>query len=158
MAKGGAGAYKKIVAAVDGSPASIRAANQAIHIAKTDGAELAILHVVEDIKQGGVIGLRARYGDTDLVQAFKNVRTESADKIVTPIVKSAADAGVKAKKEILVDEGESEAGAITKYAERHGADLIVLGSTGRSKFERLLVGGVANKIVNAAKCQVLIVR
>jgi nucleotide-binding universal stress UspA family protein len=151
-------AYKKIVAAVDGSPTSMRAANQAIHIAKMDGAELTVIHIIEDVKQGGAIGLRAKYGDIKLVEAFRNVRTESANKLLSPIIESAIDAGIKAKSEILVDEGESEAGAITRYAEKHGADLIVLGSKGRSKFERLLVGGVTGKIVNAAKCQVLIVR
>ena len=158
MSTGSPTVYKKIIAAVDGSPASIRAASQAAHIAKMAGAELLIIHAVQEIKQGGVIGLRARYGDVTLVDAFRKVMKEDAEKMLAPIVKSATDSGTKVKSEIIVDEDESEAGAIIKYAEKHGADLIVVGSKGKSRFERILLGGVASKIVSAAKCQVLIMR
>jgi nucleotide-binding universal stress UspA family protein len=160
MRKGESASFKKILVAIDGSPTSAKAASYAIHLAEMECAELIALHVIEDVKQGGVIGLRAKYGDVKLVEAFRNVRTEAASEFMSPVIESATKAGVKAKSELLLDEGESEAGAITKYAARHGVDLIVLGSRSRSGLGRrlLLVGGVANKVLNLAKCPVLIVR
>jgi nucleotide-binding universal stress UspA family protein len=59
--------YKRVAVAIDGSPPSVKAASHAMHLAKIEGAELVLLHVIEDVKQGGAIGLRARYGDTNLV-------------------------------------------------------------------------------------------
>ena len=47
---------KRILVATDGSDSSIRAANFAIHLCKLEKADLVILHVLPDIKQGGVIG------------------------------------------------------------------------------------------------------
>lgn len=150
--------FKRIVVAVDGSPASVKAANHAIHLAKMDGADLTVLHVIEEVKQAGSIGLRAKYGDADLVQAFRNVRKEAANEFIAPIIDSAKKEGLKVNTELLDEQGESEAGAIVKYAEKNSIDLIILGSRGTSKFERLLVGGVANKLVNSAKCPVLLIR
>lgn len=158
MANKEAGSFSRILVALDGSPHSIKAANHAIHLAKMDGAELILLHVIEDIKQAGVIGLRAKYGDTNLVQAFNNVRKEAASEFMAPLLESAKKEGLRTKSELLDEQGESEAGAIVKYAEQNSVDLIVLGSKGTSRFERLLVGGVANKVVNVAKCPVLIIR
>lgn len=157
MVKDGIVRYKKILVAVDGSSTSTKAANHAIHIAKSEGAELIITHVVEDIKQGGAIGLRAKYGDVKLVEAFQKVQMESADKLISPIVESAEQVGVKTQSEILLDTGKSEAGMIAEYAEKNRVDLIVAGSRGTSKLGRLLVGSVTNKLVNLAKCPVLVV-
>lgn len=122
MRKGESASFKKILVAIDGSPTSAKAANYAIHLAEMECAELRALHVIEDVKQGGAIGLRAKYGDVKLVvEAFRNVRTEAASEFMSsPVIESATKAGVKAKSELLLDEGESEAGAITKYADRHG--------------------------------------
>ncbi len=158
MADSESAGFKRIAVAIDGSPLSIKAANRAIHLSKLEGAELIMLHVIEDIKQGGVIGLRARYGDTSLVEAFKNVRKESATEFLTPLVDSAKKEGLKIRSELLDAQGESEASALVKYAEQNNIDLIMLGSRGMSRFERLLVGGFADKVVNVAKCSVLVIR
>jgi nucleotide-binding universal stress UspA family protein len=67
--------------------------------------------------------------------------------------------GVTFKSEIIADEdATSEAGVITGYAQQHNVDLIVIGSKGRSKLERLLTGGVTNAVVNSARTPVLVVR
>jgi nucleotide-binding universal stress UspA family protein len=54
-------AIKKILVPVDGSELSFKAAEYAIHPAKADNAQITTLNVVEDIKQGGAIGLQAKY-------------------------------------------------------------------------------------------------
>jgi nucleotide-binding universal stress UspA family protein len=152
-------AIKKILVPVDGSDLSFRAAEYAIHLAKVDNAEVTTLNVVEDIKQGGAIGLQAKYGNVSLVDAFRKVRKDSAEQWMNKISEEAKSQGVTFKSEIIDDEdATSEAGVITGYAEQHNFDLIVIGSKGRSKLGRLLTGGVTNAVVNSAKNPVLVVR
>jgi nucleotide-binding universal stress UspA family protein len=49
-------------------------------------------------------------------------------------------------------------GTIVEYAERQGVDLIVIGTTGRSGFKKLLLGSVASGVVNYATCPVMVVK
>ena len=152
-------AIKKILVPVDGSDLSFKAAEYAIHLAKADNAEITTLNVVEDIKQGGAIGLQAKYGNVSLVDAFRKVRKDSAEQWMNKISQEAKSQGVTFKSEIIDDEdATSEAGVITGYAEEHNFDLIVIGSKGRSKLGRLLTGGVTNAVVNSAKNPLLVVR
>lgn len=152
-------AIKKILVPVDGSDLSFKAADYAIHLAKADNAEITALNVVEDIKQGGAIGLQAKYGNVSLVDAFRKVRKDSAEQWMNKISQEAKSQGVTFKSEIIDDEdATSEAGVITGYAQQHNVDLIVIGSKGRSKLDRLLTGGVTNSVVNSAKTPVLVVR
>src|ERR687891_821402 len=148
-------AIKKILVPVDGSDLSFKAAQYAIHLAKADNSEVTTLNVVEDIKQGGAIGLQAKYGNVSLVDAFRKVRKDSAEKWIDKIREVAYSQGVAFKGEIVDDEDiTSESGVITEYAQKNSFDLIVIGSRGRSKLERLLMGGVTNSVVNNAKTSV----
>ncbi len=149
---------KRILVATDGSASSIRAANFAIHLCKLEKAELVILHVLPDIKQGGVIGLRAKYGDLKMVSAFLQAKTQEANKWMKPIQKNAEESGVKSKIEILENEGTSIVGIITKYSQKNQIDLIAVGTRGLSKFKRLLVGSVTSAISSHSHCQVLLVK
>ena len=60
-----------------------------------------------------------------------------------------------------IDATETESSIATeiiKKAKEYNADLIILGSTGKSKLERLLLGSVAQSVLTYAKCSVLIAR
>jgi nucleotide-binding universal stress UspA family protein len=150
---------KKILVPVDGSDLSFKAATYAIHLAKADNAEVMALNVVEDIKQGGAIGLQAKYGNVSLVDAFRKARKESAEQWMNKISQEAKSRGVNFRSEIIDDEDvSSEAGVITEFAQQNSFDLIVIGSKGRSKLERFLMGGVTNRVVNSAQIPVLVVR
>jgi nucleotide-binding universal stress UspA family protein len=48
--------------------------------------------------------------------------------------------------------------SIVKMAQELDADIIVVGSHGRSTLERLLIGSVANYVVNHAACPVLVIK
>ena len=149
---------KRILVATDGSASSIRAANFAIHLCKLEKADLVILHVLPDIKQGGVIGLRAKYGDLKMVSAFLQAKAHEANKWIEPIQKNAKKNGVSSKIEILENDGTSVVGIITKYAQKNQIDLIALGTRGLSKFKRLLVGSVTSAITSHSPCPVLLVK
>ena len=149
---------KRILVAMDGSASSIRAAKFAMHLCQLENAELVILHVLPDIKQGGVIGLRAKYGDLKLVSAFLQAKIKEANKWIEPIQKKALKYGVSSTVEILENEGSSIVDIITKYAQKNRIDLITVGTRGLSKFKRLLVGSVSSALISHSHCPVLLVK
>jgi nucleotide-binding universal stress UspA family protein len=111
---------------------------------------------LEDIKQGGAIGLQAKYGNVRLVEGFKRARREAALKWLKQIEEAAKKKGIRLKSEIL--DGDSKVDIIIDYANEKSVDLIVMGSRGITGFKRLLLGSVANAVVSNAPCPVMIVR
>lgn len=150
--------FKKILVSVDGSPASKKAAKYAVHIARNDGANIVFLHVLEGLKQGGAIGLRAKFGDTRLFAALQKEMKKSAEKWMAELVNAAAKEGVNAKSQVVGDVETHEVDMITDYAKKNDMDLIVMGSRGQSKFKKLLIGSVANGVISHSPCPVLVVR
>ena len=83
-------AIARILVPVDKAPLSMKAASYAIHLAELEKAkELIVMHVIEDIKQGGAIGLRAKYGDTRMIEGFRKANTKSAEEMISPIEEEA---------------------------------------------------------------------
>ena len=87
--------FSNILLAFDGSDPSKKAADYAIHLCSLEKSTLTIIHVIDNIKQGGAIGLRARYGDVDLVEGFKRARKKNIEDMIKPLEKSANDIGIK---------------------------------------------------------------
>ena len=69
----------------------------------------------------------------------------------------ASEQGVKFTTETVLDVA-SAADSIGNYAEGKKADLIVIGTKGRTDLKRLLLGSVASGVVTHASCPVLITR
>lgn len=57
----------------------------------------------------------------------------------------------------VMESGIPAAELIVKYAARHGIELIVMGTHGRTGFSRALIGSVAERVVRTASCPVLTV-
>ena len=148
----------KIALLFDGSDKSMKAANYAIYLSNLTKSDLIILHVIEDIKQAGVIGLRARYGDLRLVKGFVNTRKEAIRKRMIPIENFANKKGIKIIKTILEDNNTSITDVIMRFTEKNKIDLLIMGTRGYSKFKKLLVGSLATNLVNHSKCPILVVR
>jgi nucleotide-binding universal stress UspA family protein len=149
--------FKNILLAFDISDGSLKAAEYAIHISEQERAELVLVHVLDDIKQGGVIGLRARYGDIDLVDTYLKVRRNKAIEWIQPIQKKATDKGIETRIEILQEERNSKIGVLTQYIKDNNIDLVVIGSLGLSKFEQL-IGSFSSGIIRYSKCPVMVTR
>ena len=148
---------KKILVPVDGSETSFKAANYAIHFAKLVNAELIPVNIVEDVKQGGAIGLQAKYGNVSIVKAFKKARKLSAEGWLKKIENSAEKLGVQAKSVILDAEGKNEKKMVTEYAVKNNIDIIIIGSKGGSRFRTLWIGGFANSVLHHSTVPVLVV-
>jgi nucleotide-binding universal stress UspA family protein len=149
---------RKILVPADGSEASLRALSYAAHLTRLEGehAELLVIHVLEDMKQGGAIGLQAKYGNVRIVQGFKKANREAALSWLSPIEEAAKKKGIRLKTEVL--DGDSEVKVIVDYAKKNSINLIVIGSRGISRFRRLLIGSVASAITSYAPCPVMLIR
>jgi nucleotide-binding universal stress UspA family protein len=149
---------RKILVPVDGSTASVKALQYATHLAelKANDAQLMVVHVLEDVKQGGAIGLQAKYGNVRLVEGFKRARRKAALEWLEQIEVAAERKKIRLKTEVL--DGDSKVKVIIDYAKKNGVDLIVIGSTGVTGFKRLLLGSMANAVISNAHCPVMVVR
>lgn len=58
----------------------------------------------------------------------------------------------------IIEGTKSAAATIMEYAETRNADLIIIGSRGRTGFKKLLLGSVSSSIIKNAHCPVLIIR
>ena len=143
--------FRRILVAVDGSENSSRAAVAAAKLSKTTGGELTILHIVH---------IPSYVYDTGSVAAIETIEKderEYGEKLLSSMTSLLGKEGVNAKKE-MIEEIQSPALRITKYAENNGNDLIVIGARGVHGFERLLVGSVATGVLNYSPCSILVIR
>ena len=140
-----------ILVATDFSETSESALNYGRALARTFGARLHVLHVVENsLMWTGVEGVAY---DFALVQEEIE---EAARKRLAAIV--GPDAGQIPKTTTVVKAGTSPAFVIADYAKEAKIDLIVMGTHGRGLVGHLLIGSVAERVVRIAPCPVLTVR
>jgi nucleotide-binding universal stress UspA family protein len=133
---------KKILYPTDFSSYSNQAYFHAIALAKTHGASLSVLFVyhpdstITPGSQGNEQGDR-RYWQEQLEQ-------------IRPV-----DPQIPVSHVLLQGDPAAE---IVRYGRDVGADLIVMGTHGRTGLERLLMGSVAEKVLRDAACSVLVVK
>jgi hypothetical protein len=84
--------------------------------------------------------------------------TTEAQQLVDDALADLKAAQVKASGETRAGLSGEQVKAIVDEASRFDADLIIMGSRGRSDFQALLLGSIAHKVVRYAHCPVLIVR
>jgi nucleotide-binding universal stress UspA family protein len=149
------GAYRKILVAVDGSAASTKGLREAIRVAKTEGARLFILHVVDEYPAFAALdGMMAGAPGANLVPALR----EGGKRVLAKAQAVAAKQNVKAKAILREMLSGPAAYPIVREAKKVGANLIVLGTHGRRGVRRLVLGSDAEQVVRTASVPVLLVR
>jgi nucleotide-binding universal stress UspA family protein len=136
---------QRILLATDLSSASASATDQALELARDLGAELLVVSVIDPSTQLSVGPVRARMDQ-------RRAAREAAAQV---LVVRGRRAGVSVS--FLVWEGEPGP-AIVEAAVAEQADLIVAGTRGRNRVERLVLGSVSDHVVRHAPCPILIVR
>lgn len=136
---------RRILAATDFSDYSGEAVDYAVNLAKFFGAELYLLHVFQNPFLSNVSQLDA------VVEELKN----EASRRLLSFSERLQDRGVKV---IPVFKEEVPFVQILKTSEEVEADLIVLGTHGHTGLDHLLMGSVAERVVQRASCPVLTVR
>lgn len=138
--------YKKILVPTDGSEFAVKAQKHALFLAKVSGAEIVAVSVTEN---NFVNGLPL----DDEVYQLNQILNERSEENLKEFDKLNED---NIKVTHVVREG-SPAKVILEVSKEENVDLIVMGSSGKSGFDRFIMGSVADKVVNSAKCAVLVV-
>ena len=147
-------AYRRILAAVDGSRASAKGLREAIRLARAEPARLVLVHVVDAYVAFAAMDGIAVAAGADLLPALR----EGGQRILEKAQAMCAKHGVKAKAVLLERIGGPAADRIVREARRQRADLIVLGTHGRRGVRRLVLGSDAELVVRTASVPVLLVR
>ena len=144
--------YRRILVPVDGSATSMRGLREALRIAKSEGARVWLLHVLDEF-----FALSdpesARYTDL-LIASFRR----GGERVLAKASALARSKGVKAQTLMPEIVGGPAAAEIVRQAKKVGADLIVLGTHGRRGMKRLALGSDAENVVRNSKVPVLLVR
>lgn len=144
-------ALKKVLVATDFGEASDAALAYGRALARTFGATLHVLHVVDDVyvRLGGdayAAVLPELQQDTERL-AKQRLAELVVDNDTPPL-----------QTEPVVLTASATASAIVDYAASTNIDLIVVGTHGRTAVAHLLMGSVAERVVRTAHCPVLTVR
>ena len=133
----------KILLAIDGSEFAEAITKAVIAQYPTRDSEIRVLHVVEPTESCGYPVLTPES------------QTKQGQELVDRVAKTLRTAGFRVNAEVLV--GEARAAIIDSANEWH-ADVIVLGSHGRTALARFLLGSVSSAVMRHAPCSVQVVR
>ena len=136
-------AIQRILLPTDFSTTSYAALRHAITMARTFGARLYLLHIPG--KTGENFEANIPIGQ------FEKLAQEQLGMFMSP------EEIAQLNPEYALRIG-APAHEIVRYAEARNVDLIVMGTHGRSGVAHLLMGSVAEHVVRAAPCPVLLVR
>jgi nucleotide-binding universal stress UspA family protein len=143
---------KRIMVPLDGSNFSFRAADYAINLAKLTGGEILCVHAVVDLPY-----IEYMRPSSLSVNHYINEVKKRAEEWFSQVKTKATRQGIKVTADTVFNP-PSVAEFIINYAAEQRADLIVIGTRGRSGLKRLVLGSVASAVVAHAGCPVLIVR
>src|SRR5688572_17902862 len=146
---------KKILVPTDFSKPAALATDVAADIAKRSGAELVLLHVVEGASEGSVnIEGEATYSGDWEDKIFTLKLIEKAKKQLARIAEDSKLAGIKVRQELRL--GTPFHGMNAIITDRK-VDLVVMGTSGRTELEQMIIGSNTEKVVRTSHCPVLTV-
>jgi nucleotide-binding universal stress UspA family protein len=143
---------RRILHPSDFSRASGAAFKKAIEMAKAGRAELMVVHVVSPVVP---MAAGEGYVSPKMYEEIAASTRAWAQKQLDKLLAKAKQAGVRAKGFVLDGSAHEQ---IVRFARSKHADLLVLGTHGRSGLAKLFLGSVAGRVVAAAPCPVLTVR
>ncbi len=140
--------FANVLVAIDGSQASQRAFDRALDIAKAGNASLHAGYVVET-------GLFSSLPADNTVEIMYNVLKKEGEAVLSRLKEQASQAGVTLTVHLAFGHAGSE---VIALADKVKADLIVVGSHGKSQTDRLLIGSVSTFVVTHSNVSTMVVR
>lgn len=149
------GPFKRAVACVDFSENAAKAVQCAIHIAQQDGASVDALFVYQSalamaLDYGGMVSPVSSGVDPESLANWQNDLTA----FLEPLTRSADGVVINP----VVMERVNIREAILDHVNENHADLVVVGTRGKSGLREMLIGTTAEKIVQNAPCSILAVK
>lgn len=140
--------YDRILLPTDGSDPAVEASRHAIDLANRHDADLDVLYVVDHERLGRMA--------PDLgTEQIREALTAEGERATAMVEERAAEDGVDVRK--VVRDGPP-AETIIGYADEEAVDVIVMGTTGRSGLDRLLLGSVAESVIQGTDVPVFLVK
>jgi nucleotide-binding universal stress UspA family protein len=136
--------FTTVIWATDGSEHADRAMPLAVHVAKADGAELHVVHVVEKLSGGRASGMYAFVNEEEI-----EAKVERQAKAI------AAENHLKTSVHVVVALGNRIGDRIAEVAQDAGAGLIVVGTRGHGALGSFVLGGVTQRLLHVSPCAVL---
>lgn len=143
---------RRILYATDYSKASRRAREKAIEFAKDYNAELWIVHVIVPTT---AYASEQEFGGAELYVKLEESARQEAESQMERLMGALEKTKIKAKSLLLRGSPHEQ---IVKAAKSKRADMIVIGTHGRTGLSKLFMGSVAGRVVTTASCPVLTVR
>jgi nucleotide-binding universal stress UspA family protein len=141
------GTLKKILAPVDLSEPSLRAVARAEEIARSTGAELVLLHVLDEVP----FIFAGDLGAPLLAEEFQHAVSNK----LSDLEQALRDHGISVRTKLVRGKPHD---AIVKASEEEHPDLVIIGTHGRSGLSHLFLGSVAERVVRTLKEPVMTVR
>lgn len=141
--------YKRILLPTDGSKYSDKSEKHALALAAANNAEIIALSVVEN-------SFSLNLPDSDTISEVNQLLKNETEKNLNKVERLRDEEGLDVKITKKVAEG-SPAKVILETIESEDIDLVVIGSSGKTGFDKFLMGSVAEKVVKSAKCSVLVI-
>ena len=143
---------RRILHATDYSRASERALQEAVDLAKQNKSELLVVHVIEPVAPY-VSG--EDFTGAELYLKLEETTKQDAQASMKKLMQRLGRLRIKAKSLLLKGTPYDQ---IVRAAKNRKADIIVIGTHGRTGLTKLFLGSVAGHVVSTAQCPVLTVR
>lgn len=137
--------FKKILIGYDGSAQGEKATETALELARSLDAKVLLFAVARPPEPATMVEVDAMLDDA----------REHFEEQFKKIIQRARDLDVELQTDIAVGHPVEQ---IVHRAETDHVDLIVLGRRGKSRWEKMLVGSTAEKVLRYAHCPVMVVR
>ena len=130
--------FNTIMVPTDGSEHSKRAEDTALSLAKKLGSTVVALHIIDD----------------KLIYPYEVLQDEGKA-ILHEVQKKGQEMGVEVHEILLVGSPTNDMAKITQKA---GADLVIIGTHGKTGLEKLIMGSVAENALKKVEVPVLLVK
>jgi nucleotide-binding universal stress UspA family protein len=145
--------FKHILLATDGSVACDQAARVAVGLARTHGARLTALYVIDPYPYLGM-----GQANPLAFQAYISAAHTHAGKALGRAAELCDDGGPPISMETRIVEEATAAHGIAQTAHDEACDLVVIGSHGHGALRKLVLGSVTTRVLAEATMPVLVVR
>jgi len=141
---------KKILVPTDFSDSAHHALTYGTSFAREYGAELVLLHVVENL----TVGYASDLFPVPMAEVFQEISGYARAELAK-LGAEAREKGVSVREEVVQGKPSAE---IIRFAREGEVDMIVLGTHGKGMLDQALFGSTTERVVRRAPCPVLTVR
>lgn len=138
--------FSKILVAIDGSEYAKKAFEKSIYLAQKCNSKIDLIHVVDDSTYGGDSASAFELIE-DLKEKGKNLLEQYKNQAMKNNIMTEALLEIGDPAQVIVD-----------ASNKNTYDLIMMGNRGVSTFKELLLGSVSLKVMDHARCPVMIVK